>query len=67
MTQKLAGSIPTAYDFAPKIIREDPILLTFYYAPGSSSLASHIALEEADANYERRLVDEKKGEQHSEA
>ena len=41
-------------------------MLTFYYAPGSSSLAAHIALEEADADYEPRPVDEAKGEQYSE-
>jgi glutathione S-transferase len=42
-------------------------LLTFYYAPGSSSMASHIALEEAGAEYEGRLVNESKGEQRTEA
>jgi glutathione S-transferase len=42
-------------------------LLTFYYAPGSSSLASHIALEEASAEYEGRLVNESEGEQRTEA
>lgn len=42
-------------------------MLTFYYAPGSSSLAAHIALEEANANYQATPVDEAKGEQYSEA
>ena len=49
------------------LTREESILLTLYYAPGSSSLASHIALEEANADYELKLVDEAKGEQLSEA
>jgi glutathione S-transferase len=31
-------------------------MLTFYYSPGSSALAAHIALEEAGAEYELRLV-----------
>lgn len=42
-------------------------MLTFYYAPGSSSMAAHIALEEAAAAYEGKLVDESKGEQRSAA
>ncbi len=42
-------------------------MLTLYYAPGSSSMASHIALEEAGARYETRLVDEKAGEHRTEA
>ena len=42
-------------------------MLTLYYAPGSSSMASHIALEEARAEYEATLVNEEAGEQHGEA
>ncbi|WP_052214710.1 hypothetical protein [Belnapia sp. F-4-1] len=33
-------------------------MLTLYYAPGSSSMASHLALVKAGAEYEARLVDE---------
>jgi glutathione S-transferase len=32
-------------------------MLTFYYATNTCALASHIALEEADAVYETRWVD----------
>ncbi|MCB1741842.1 MAG: glutathione S-transferase N-terminal domain-containing protein [Gammaproteobacteria bacterium] len=32
-------------------------MLNFYYAPGSCALATHIALEEAGADYEAVLVD----------
>jgi glutathione S-transferase len=32
-------------------------MITFYYAPDTCALASHIALEEAGAAYETRLVD----------
>jgi len=32
-------------------------MLTFYYATNTCSLASHIALEEADADYETRWID----------
>lgn len=42
-------------------------MLTLYYAPGSSSMASHLALEEARAHFEARFVDEDSGEQHTEA
>ena len=31
-------------------------MLTLYYAPGSSSTAAHIALEEAAAEYEARFI-----------
>jgi glutathione S-transferase len=37
-------------------------MLKLYFAPGSSSLASHIALEEAGARFETQLVDEHGGE-----
>ncbi len=37
-------------------------MLTLFYAPGSSSMASHIALEEAGGAYEARLVNEEAGE-----
>jgi glutathione S-transferase len=42
-------------------------MLTLYYAPGSSSMAPHIALEEAAADYEAKSIDEDAGEQRSEA
>ena len=42
-------------------------MLTLYYAPGSSSMASHIALEEAGARYDTRFVDEDAGEHRTEA
>jgi glutathione S-transferase len=42
-------------------------MLTLYYAPGSSSLASHIALEEAGADYDTCLIDEERGEQRTDA
>ncbi|GGC60644.1 glutathione S-transferase [Siccirubricoccus deserti] len=42
-------------------------MLTLYYSPGSSSMAAHIALEEAGAEYETHLVNEKAGEQRTEA
>ena len=42
-------------------------MLMLYYAPASSSMASHIALEEAGARYEIRFVDEDAGEQRTEA
>lgn len=32
-------------------------MLTLYYAPGTCALASHIALEEAGADYEARRID----------
>ena len=42
-------------------------MLTLYYAPGSSSMASHLALEEAGADYETRRIDEATGEHRTEA
>lgn len=42
-------------------------MLTLYYAPGACSLASHIALEEAGADYRLQLVDFGKSEQRGEA
>jgi glutathione S-transferase len=38
-------------------------MLKFFYAKGACSLASHIALEEADANYELARLDLKAGDQ----
>jgi glutathione S-transferase len=38
-------------------------MLTFYYAKGACSLASHIALEEAGATYELERLDLKAGDQ----
>ncbi|MDK1488871.1 glutathione S-transferase N-terminal domain-containing protein [Sinorhizobium sp. 7-81] len=38
-------------------------MLKLFYAPGTCSLASHIALEEAGASYEARRVDFAKAEQ----
>lgn len=40
-------------------------MFTFYYAPGTCSLASHIALEEAGARYEARRLDFSKADQQS--
>ena len=42
-------------------------MLTLYYAPGSSSMAAHLVLEEAGAEYKTRFVDEDAGEHRSEA
>lgn len=42
-------------------------MLTLYFAPGSSSMASHITLEESGAEYQTRFVDEDAGEQLTEA
>lgn len=42
-------------------------MFTFFYAPNTCSLASHIALEEAQAPYEARRVDFASGEQRADA
>ena len=42
-------------------------MLKLYYASGSSSLASHVALEEAGAQYETQLINEDAGEHRTEA
>ena len=42
-------------------------MLKLFYAPGACSMASHIALEEAGAKYERVRVNLAGGEQRSEA
>jgi len=38
-------------------------MLKFYYSPGACAMASHIALEEAEADYELIKIDLRKGEQ----
>lgn len=38
-------------------------MLRFYYSPGACAMASHIALEEAQADYELIKIDLRKGEQ----
>jgi glutathione S-transferase len=40
-------------------------MFTLYFAPGTCALASHIALEDAGANYELKRVDFKNAEQQS--
>lgn len=40
-------------------------MYTLFYSPGSCSLASHIALEEAGADYEARRIDFQAGQQRS--
>jgi len=41
------------------------LMLTFYYAPNTCALASHIALKDARAEFEARRIDFSKGEQQS--
>ncbi|MCW3798254.1 glutathione S-transferase N-terminal domain-containing protein [Sphingomonas sp. BN140010] len=41
-------------------------MLTLYYSPGACSLVSHIALEEAGADYRPERIDLAQGEQHGE-
>lgn len=40
-------------------------MLTLYYSPGACAMASHIALEEAGADYELVKIDLRKGEQRT--
>lgn len=40
-------------------------MLTLYYSPGACAMASHIALEEAGADYELVKIDIRKGEQRT--
>ena len=40
-------------------------MLKLYYSPGACAMASHIALEEAGADYELQKIDLKKGEQRT--
>jgi len=55
-----------SYPFNLKL-ESHQIMLTFYYAPGSCAVASHIALEYAGASYDARRVDFSKGEQREPA
>ena len=48
-------------------MRKSHLGMPVYYAPGSSSVASHLALEEAGTKYALKFVNEDAGEQHSEA
>lgn len=40
-------------------------MLTLYYSPGACAMASHIALEEAGADYDLKKIDLKAGEQRT--
>ena len=42
-------------------------MMKLCYAPGSCATVSHLALEEAGAQYELRRIDLGKGEQRTEA
>ena len=41
------------------------MMLTLYFSPGSSAMATHIALHEIGVPFEAKLVSLAKGEQHS--
>lgn len=41
-------------------------MLTLYYSPAACSMVSHIALEEAGADYQATLINVASGDQHSE-
>jgi glutathione S-transferase len=43
-----------AIPYRDALIRKDPAMLTLYFAPGSSSMAPHIALHEIGAPFESR-------------
>jgi len=45
--------------------RCDGVSLTLYYSPGACSMAAHIALQEAGAAYERKLVSINEGKTQS--
>lgn len=49
-----AGRLVTLFSSFPEGF---PFMLTLYFASGACSLASHIALEEAGADYQAKLVD----------
>jgi glutathione S-transferase len=45
----------------------DGLMLKLYYSPGACALASHIALEEAGADYEVQAINLRAGEQKTPA
>jgi glutathione S-transferase len=55
----------SARQTAAVIPRDLPAMLTLYFSNGACSLASHIALEEAGADYEAKRVDFKSNAQQS--